>query len=50
MVMQSGRCVALGAPLDILTPALIRRIFAVDARLIAHPADGLPLFAFQRLA
>ncbi|MFC0342077.1 ABC transporter ATP-binding protein [Paracoccus niistensis] len=50
MVMQSGRCVALGAPLDILTPALIREIFAVDARLIAHPAGGFPLFAFQRLA
>ena len=50
MVMQSGRCVALGAPLDILTPALIREIFAVDAQLIAHPAGRWPLFAFQRLA
>lgn len=50
MVMQSGRCVALGAPLDILTPALIREIFAVDAQLIAHPAGQWPLFAFQRLA
>lgn len=50
MVMQSGRCVALGAPLDILTPALIREIFAVEARLIAHPAGCRPLFAFQRLA
>ena len=50
MVMQSGRCVALGKPLEVLTPALIRKIFAVDAELIAHPAGGSPLFAFQRLA
>lgn len=50
MVMQSGRCVALGKPLEVLTPVLIRKIFAVDAELIAHPAGGSPLFVFQRLA
>lgn len=50
LVMQAGRCVALGPPGEILTPALIRRIFGVEAELIPHPGGGRPVFAFQRLS
>lgn len=50
MVLRGGRRVALGPPAEILTPALIRDIFAVDAQLIPHPGGGRPVFAFQRLS
>lgn len=50
MVLRAGRCVALGPPMEILTPALIREIFAVEAEIIPHPRGGRPVFAFQRLA
>ncbi len=50
MVLSAGRCVALGPPSEMLTPALIREIFAVNAVLIPHPGGGRPVFAFQRLA
>ncbi len=49
MVLRAGRCAALGPPAEILTPALIRDIFGVEARLIPHPGGGRPVFAFQRL-
>ncbi|MDR5654558.1 ABC transporter ATP-binding protein [Ruixingdingia sedimenti] len=50
LVMQAGRCVALGPPAEVLTPALIRRIFAVEAELVPHLGGGRPVFAFQRLS
>lgn len=50
MVMDAGRRVALGPPSEVLTPALIREIFAVEAALIPHPGGGRPVFAFRRLA
>ena len=50
LVMRGGRCVALGPPAEVLSPALIREIFAVEAELIPHPGGGRPVFAFRRLA
>ncbi|WP_104492591.1 ABC transporter ATP-binding protein [Paracoccus denitrificans] len=50
LVMQAGRCVALGPPAETLTPALIREIFAIEAELILHPGGARPVFAFQRLS
>ncbi len=50
MAMKAGRCVALGPPTEVLTTALIREIFAVEAELISHPTGGGPVLAFQRLA
>lgn len=50
LVMRAGRSVALGPPSEVLTPALIRQIFAVEAELIAHPGGGRPVFAFQPIA
>jgi iron complex transport system ATP-binding protein len=49
LVMKGGRCVALGSPLDVLTPELISEIFAVKAQLIADPAGGRSVFSFQSL-
>ncbi len=50
LVMTAGRCAALGPPAEVLTPALIRDIFAVEAALVPHPGGGRPVFAFQRLS
>ena len=50
MVLRAGRRVALGPPDEVLTPDLIREIFAVEAELIPHPRGGRPVFAFQRIA
>lgn len=49
MVLQAGRCVALGPPQQVLTTTLIRRIFAVHADLVAHPGADRPVFAFRHL-
>ena len=49
VVLDAGRCVALGPPTEVLTPQLIRNIFDVEAELIPHPAGGRPVFSFQPL-
>ncbi|CAM3279800.1 iron complex transport system ATP-binding protein [Paracoccus aminovorans] len=49
LVMQAGRCVALGPPAAVLTPALIREIFGVEAEIVPHPGEGHPLFAFRKI-
>lgn len=49
MVMEQGRCVALGSPLDVLTPKLISEIFRVKAQVVPNPAGGRPVFSFQSL-
>lgn len=49
LVMNRGRCVVLGPPLEVLTPNLIGEIFAVKAQLIIDPADGQPVFSFKSL-
>lgn len=47
LVLADGRQAALGAPLDILTPAAIRQTFAVETAIDAHPATGRPRFSFH---
>ncbi|MFK4808871.1 ABC transporter ATP-binding protein [Devosia sp. ZW T5_3] len=47
LVLDNGRQVQLGAPLDVLTPQSIRRTFAVDVAIDAHPATGRPRFSFH---
>ncbi len=49
LAMKNGRCVALGPPLEVLTPEIIGEIFAVDAMRIPDPAGGRPLFSFRSL-
>jgi len=47
LVLESGRQVQLGAPLDVLTPALIRSTFAVEVAIDDHPVTGRPRFSFH---
>lgn len=47
-VVHSGRVVAAGAPLDILTPALIQEVFGVHAHIGPHPITGRPHVAVAR--
>lgn len=47
LVLDHGRMVALGAPLDVLTPASITETFAVGAVIDTHPETGRPRFSFH---
>ncbi len=47
LVLDRGRQVQLGAPLDVLTPETIRQTFAVEAAIDSHPATGRPRFSFH---
>lgn len=47
LVLEQGRSVQFGAPLDALTPETIRRTFAVEAAIDTHPATGRPRFSFH---
>jgi len=47
LVLNQGRQVQLGAPLDTLTPATVRDIFAVGATIDSHPVTGQPRFSFH---
>ncbi|WP_395819708.1 ABC transporter ATP-binding protein [Devosia sp.] len=47
LVLDKGRQVQLGAPLDVLTPGTIRRTFEVEAAIDSHPATGRPRFSFH---
>ncbi|WP_407951456.1 heme ABC transporter ATP-binding protein [Pendulispora rubella] len=42
-VLRGGRCVAEGAPKDVLTAALVREVFSVEAMVLPHPELDCPL-------
>lgn len=46
-VLHNGELVATGTPGAVLTPALLRNVYAVDATILRHPADGRPLIAYD---
>ena len=46
-VLHRGRLVACGPPREVLTPDLLARVFAVQARELVDPADGTPLLRFH---
>lgn len=46
-VLAGGELVAAGAPVDVLTPALIREVFGVDATVISHPRTGVPQLLYD---
>ncbi len=46
VVMQAGRIVASGTPQEILTPALIRQVYGVQARVLADE-NGVPYILFR---
>jgi len=47
LVLDRGRQVQLGHPLDVLTPQTIRETFAVEVAIDSHPATGRPRFSFH---
>ena len=50
IVLRDGGVVAAGDPVEILTPALIRAVWGVDATVLEHPATGRPLIAFAAIS
>jgi iron complex transport system ATP-binding protein len=47
LVLDGGRQVQLGTPLDVLTPHTIRETFAVGAAIDTHPVTRRPRFSFH---
>lgn len=47
VVLHHGRLVAEGAPEAVLTPALLRDVYAVEASLLRHPGTGRPMIAYD---
>lgn len=47
VVLHDGRVAAAGAPGAVLTPALLRTVYGVDATILRHPGDGRPLIAYD---
>jgi iron complex transport system ATP-binding protein len=43
IVLHQGHIVADGTPRDVLTAELLAEVFQVQAHIINHPADGLPV-------
>ncbi|WP_024792865.1 ABC transporter ATP-binding protein [Tomitella biformata] len=43
VVLRRGRVEAEGAPVDVLTPELLDRVYGVEALVQAHPRTGRPL-------
>jgi iron complex transport system ATP-binding protein len=49
-LLAAGRVRGAGRPEEVLTPALVRAHFGVDATVTAHPATGRHQLLFSRLA
>ncbi|MEV5969719.1 ABC transporter ATP-binding protein [Streptomyces sp. NPDC051921] len=45
-VLKGGRVVAEGTPAEVLTPALLRDVYGVEAEVIPHPRTGSPLVVY----
>ncbi|XTZ17463.1 ABC transporter ATP-binding protein [Micromonospora echinospora] len=43
VAMRDGRIVASGTPYEVLTPAVIREVFGLDAQVVDDPVSGTPL-------
>ncbi|MFD6100329.1 ABC transporter ATP-binding protein [Nocardiopsis flavescens] len=46
-VLSGGRLVAAGPPADVLTPALVREAFGVEATVVPHPLTGAPQLLYR---
>ena len=42
VLMQSGRAIATGAPREVFTPELLKKVFGLQVLVDAHPISGLP--------
>lgn len=47
VVLHQGRQVAEGPPEQVLTPALLRRVYNIEATLLQHPRTGRPMIAYD---
>lgn len=47
VLLHGGNLAAAGAPELVLTPALLRQVYGVDATILRHPGDGRPLIAYD---
>ncbi|MBD3780593.1 MAG: ABC transporter ATP-binding protein [Micrococcales bacterium] len=43
VAMRDGAVVAQGAPADVVTPAMVREVFALEAMVVPDPAVGTPM-------
>ena len=43
VAMREGRVVASGAPTEVVSPALVREVFGLEAQVIEDPVSGTPL-------
>jgi iron complex transport system ATP-binding protein len=43
VVMQSGRIVAEGKPLDVITPDLLRDVYGLECVVYPDPVSGTPV-------
>ncbi|SEQ49542.1 iron complex transport system ATP-binding protein [Devosia sp. YR412] len=47
VVLHDGHRTGQGSPEQVLTPALLRAVYGVDATLLKHPKTGRPLIAYD---
>lgn len=50
LVLHEGKLAAFGPPGEILTPALIRRVYGTETALVPHPGNGRPQFLLMNEA
>ncbi|MFC4158687.1 ABC transporter ATP-binding protein [Chitinimonas lacunae] len=43
VAMRDGRIVAAGRPREVVTPALVRQLYDIDADVLTAPGDGTPV-------
>lgn len=43
VVMKDGKIVSTGAPKDVITSALLKEVFSLEAKVIPSPLDGSPV-------
>lgn len=43
LVLSEGRCVASGAPEQVLTEPLVQQVFATPVMILPHPQTGKPI-------
>ncbi|MGH2562621.1 MAG: ABC transporter ATP-binding protein [Thermomicrobiales bacterium] len=48
VAMKDGAIVATGPPAEVITPSLLRDVFAIDATIIPDPRTGAPLVLPER--
>mgnify|MGYP001034646494 CR=1 FL=1 len=47
VLLHAGQVAAAGPPDAVLTPALFRQVYGVEATILRHPGDGRPLIAYD---